>query len=273
MPDYSPLPTEDGFPVVPIEDAHPYHIVVVAGQECPTESGVPRGLAGGVLRGMKLGNHLRKEKKDKEKEKEKENDKEGKELEKEAAEHLEEAIQNEAKGEKVKERDGKEGLGVPKDSREQASADRSTSLLAPGQTDEADSSESTEMSRSGSPAPASQTGSSAALGHTPSLHRHQHHQGSKGWSTMLDGVSIPASPLYPSGTDLQTGCVVLSEPCRPRKAAKTTSPSLRLATVLSSISMSRASPIACLCILRPYYPLTPLRPRWVRRSSVPKRLE
>jgi hypothetical protein len=34
-----------------VEDAHPYHIVVVAGQEVPTHSGVPRGLAG-VTKGL-----------------------------------------------------------------------------------------------------------------------------------------------------------------------------------------------------------------------------
>lgn len=31
---------------------HPYHILVVASQECPTQSGVPRGIAAGVTKGM-----------------------------------------------------------------------------------------------------------------------------------------------------------------------------------------------------------------------------
>lgn len=33
-------------------DHHPYHLIVVAAQECPSASGVPRGLAAGVAKGM-----------------------------------------------------------------------------------------------------------------------------------------------------------------------------------------------------------------------------
>jgi hypothetical protein len=34
------------------QDGHPYHIVVIANQECPTQSGVPRGLGGGITKGL-----------------------------------------------------------------------------------------------------------------------------------------------------------------------------------------------------------------------------
>lgn len=34
------------------EDGHPYHIIVVANQETPTQSGVPRGLGGGLTKGL-----------------------------------------------------------------------------------------------------------------------------------------------------------------------------------------------------------------------------
>ncbi|KAJ7219954.1 inositol polyphosphate phosphatase [Mycena pura] len=36
-----------GFPQFPVEDVHPYHLVVIAGQECPSTSGIPRGLGAG----------------------------------------------------------------------------------------------------------------------------------------------------------------------------------------------------------------------------------
>ena len=165
VPDYSPLPVEDGFPVVPVEDLHPYHIVVVAGQECPTESGVPRGLGGGVIRGMKLGNHIRKEKKEREKEKEKD-----------TAEHLEDAVPEAVRDVKSEE--------VVDQDREKV--EKGNAQLTPALVDEAESSESTEISRTNSPAPG---GASTGLGHAPSLHRHQQNAGSKGWSTMLDGKS------------------------------------------------------------------------------------
>lgn len=35
-------------------DTHPYHIVVVAGQECPTASGIHRGIGGGLMKGMSV---------------------------------------------------------------------------------------------------------------------------------------------------------------------------------------------------------------------------
>lgn len=153
MPEYFPLEVDDGFPTVPITDAHPYHIVVVAGQECPTESGVPRGLGGGVIRGMKLGQQHRKDK-DKDK-----------------------------KGDKDKEV-VKDDLDAAASTPTPGSIDKSTTPahLAPDDTatPTAESGESTEVSRAASP----------ALGHTPTLHRHAHPPGVKGWSSMLDGECL-----------------------------------------------------------------------------------
>ncbi|KAF6759917.1 hypothetical protein DFP72DRAFT_805883 [Ephemerocybe angulata] len=56
------------FPILSEEDDHPYHFVVVAGQECPSLSGVPMALGAGFK--------LREKEKDREKEKEREKDKE-----------------------------------------------------------------------------------------------------------------------------------------------------------------------------------------------------
>ncbi|ORY22769.1 hypothetical protein BCR39DRAFT_550917 [Naematelia encephala] len=58
VPQYTPPPNPPtGLPDLPTESAHPYHIVVVAGQECPTHSGVPRGLAGGLMKGVRGAGH------------------------------------------------------------------------------------------------------------------------------------------------------------------------------------------------------------------------
>ncbi|KAL1411235.1 hypothetical protein Q8F55_002186 [Vanrija albida] len=55
VPPYEPPPeTDGGVPRLPLENKHPYHVVVFAAQECPTPSGVPRGLGGGVLKGAGL---------------------------------------------------------------------------------------------------------------------------------------------------------------------------------------------------------------------------
>lgn len=35
------------FPKLPVDDLHPYHLVVIAGQECPSMSGIPMGLGAG----------------------------------------------------------------------------------------------------------------------------------------------------------------------------------------------------------------------------------
>ena len=67
VPTYEPPQNvdKDALPQLPVEHKHPYHIIVVAGQECPTPSGVPRGL-GGVMKGVsvRVGHHKKKEKKD-----------------------------------------------------------------------------------------------------------------------------------------------------------------------------------------------------------------
>ncbi|KAF7424338.1 hypothetical protein PC9H_009645 [Pleurotus ostreatus] len=49
VPLYTKAKTEStsGLPNLPLEDVHPYHIVVVAGQECPSSSGIPMGLGAG----------------------------------------------------------------------------------------------------------------------------------------------------------------------------------------------------------------------------------
>ncbi|KAK4687734.1 hypothetical protein P7C73_g2391, partial [Tremellales sp. Uapishka_1] len=62
VPPYQPHSPVPGLPSIPVENQHPYHIVVVAGQECPTPSGVPRGLGGGIMKGVMPG---KKEDKDK----------------------------------------------------------------------------------------------------------------------------------------------------------------------------------------------------------------
>ncbi|KAJ6607363.1 Endonuclease/exonuclease/phosphatase [Mycena sp. CBHHK59/15] len=41
------VPPAGSFPQLPVDDRHPYHIVVVAGQECPSMSGIPMGLGAG----------------------------------------------------------------------------------------------------------------------------------------------------------------------------------------------------------------------------------
>ncbi|KAF9493363.1 DNase I-like protein [Pleurotus eryngii] len=49
VPLYTKAKTEStsGLPNLPSEDVHPYHIVVVACQECPSSSGIPMGLGAG----------------------------------------------------------------------------------------------------------------------------------------------------------------------------------------------------------------------------------
>ncbi|KAF9039704.1 DNase I-like protein [Hymenopellis radicata] len=51
VPFYNPPPTDDSainpFPALPVDELHPYHLVVVAGQECPSLSGIPMGIGAG----------------------------------------------------------------------------------------------------------------------------------------------------------------------------------------------------------------------------------
>ncbi|BEJ16095.1 hypothetical protein CspHIS471_0507000 [Cutaneotrichosporon sp. HIS471] len=51
---YDLLPRGDDIPELPLEDVHPYHIVVFAAQECPSASGMPRGLGGSLMKGVGL---------------------------------------------------------------------------------------------------------------------------------------------------------------------------------------------------------------------------
>ncbi|BEI85341.1 hypothetical protein CcaverHIS002_0507420 [Cutaneotrichosporon cavernicola] len=55
----------------PLEDVHPYHIVVFAAQECPSASGMPRGLGGSLMKGVGLQKRSTGEKRRQEKETEK----------------------------------------------------------------------------------------------------------------------------------------------------------------------------------------------------------
>lgn len=56
VPAYEPTARDavEGLPRLPVENVHPYHVVVFAAQECPTPSGVPRGLGGGLMKGVGL---------------------------------------------------------------------------------------------------------------------------------------------------------------------------------------------------------------------------
>ena len=70
IPPFAAQSPNTGLPSLPVENKHPYHIVVIAGQECPTHSGVPRGLGGGLMKGVHVrGSVHRKDKDEKKKEK------------------------------------------------------------------------------------------------------------------------------------------------------------------------------------------------------------
>jgi hypothetical protein len=133
VPNHIPSSSSPTIPQLTKENKHPYHIVVVAGQECPTHSGVPRGLGGGLMKGVHVRAAHRREKEEKKKEKE---DETGMSFE-----------------------EGYGGLRTPQ-----------------METDE----DAEDDSRGGTPSPTPST---------PVLHAHKHQQGSKGWSTMLDGES------------------------------------------------------------------------------------
>jgi hypothetical protein len=62
VPTYTPSSPADHLPTLPEGNIHPYHIVVVAGQECPTHSGAPRGIGGGIMKGVHVRSAHRKEK-------------------------------------------------------------------------------------------------------------------------------------------------------------------------------------------------------------------
>ncbi|KZT55519.1 DNase I-like protein [Calocera cornea HHB12733] len=78
VPPHVPLEVRDGsLPPLPTDDDHPFHIVIVAGQECPTHSGIPMG----------LGATFKDRHKDREKQPEREASRRDKDREKERQRH------------------------------------------------------------------------------------------------------------------------------------------------------------------------------------------
>jgi len=48
VPYFESVSTPSGtFPPLSNDENHPFHLVVIAGQECPTSSGIPMGLGAG----------------------------------------------------------------------------------------------------------------------------------------------------------------------------------------------------------------------------------
>ncbi|ORX39732.1 hypothetical protein BD324DRAFT_606986 [Kockovaella imperatae] len=185
------VPTYDGshpsgpLPMFPTEHGHPYHIVVVAGQECPTHSGVPRGWGGGLMKGVRGAHKKHKDERQKEGDKAVigEEDEEMDEDEgSEAALHV-----NEVQRLKVEERataQSNKCSPLPSPRRPQSPAgnksdDASSAdghCKSPRVPIDDDEGRSQRLSHS----------SSMERGHGSLLHRHNHGGGSKGWSTMLD---------------------------------------------------------------------------------------
>nr|XP_019013431.1 uncharacterized protein I206_01498 [Kwoniella pini CBS 10737]OCF52212.1 hypothetical protein I206_01498 [Kwoniella pini CBS 10737] len=165
IPPYQPETPTGTIPKLPVENVHPYHIVVVAGQECPTLSGAPRGLGGGLVKGVTL-----RHKKDKEKEKDREKEKEKEKLNTKGKPEL-----------KLK----KDTLEVDREDAGSRSADQEESS-----EDETPKESSERASRASSP----------MTPHTPFMHRGQ--PTAKGWSQMLDdyfcGINARTSEPLPS---------------------------------------------------------------------------
>lgn len=80
VPKYEPRPGE-GLPQFDLVEGHPYHVVVVAAQECPTPSGMPRGLGGTLMKGVGLqkSEAYKRDKEERDKEKAEKDVKEAKE--------------------------------------------------------------------------------------------------------------------------------------------------------------------------------------------------
>lgn len=74
VPLWSPSSSSEAgsIPTLPVEAVHPYHLVIVAAQECPTSSGIPLGLGAG----FKLIDKDKDKDKDRDKEKERTRDRE-----------------------------------------------------------------------------------------------------------------------------------------------------------------------------------------------------
>ncbi|WVQ70227.1 uncharacterized protein L199_008453 [Kwoniella botswanensis] len=178
IPPYQPETPTDEIPKLPVENAHPYHVVVVAGQECPTLSGAPRGLGGGLVKGVTLRHRKEKDiakekEKEKEKDKEREKDKEDKEVETDKNKTEEKPEDKEKLKTKEKARPDlklkKDTLDVDRDDGGTRSADQDDSS-----DDDTPKDSSDQRSRANSP----------MTPHTPFLHRGQ--PAAKGWSQMLD---------------------------------------------------------------------------------------
>ncbi|WRT67003.1 uncharacterized protein IL334_003969 [Kwoniella shivajii] len=191
IPPYQSQSPNEQIPELPVENGHPYHIVVIAGQECPTLSGAPRGLGGGLVKGVTL-RHRKEKEKEKEKDKDKEKEKE-KEMEKDDEgitpdeKKLTKATDIEKAKEKSELKPPRNTLDVDRDDAGSRSADSSDEEETKGSSE--------QRSRAASP----------MTPHTPFLHRHQPAVAPKGWSQMLDdyfcGPNARTSEPIPSSYD------------------------------------------------------------------------
>lgn len=185
-----------------MEDDHPYHLVVVAGQEVPTHSGVPRGWAG-VTKGLSVrgGAHKKEEaeKKDKDKEEKKDKEKKDKEnsLEQGKAKDSDKDKDKGKDGDKanskvIKSKDGTEEMAQDRNKQGQPVADkerperpleRCNDDATDDSSDEEDELPELPSEQDARPHPSP----TVPAPHSPTVHKHP--QGPKGWSTMLDGGS------------------------------------------------------------------------------------
>ena len=192
-------------PEFPAEHGHPYHIVVVAGQECPTHSGVPRGWGGGLVKGVRAAHKKHKEGKQKEEEKlveeDEEEETEGSDTRAQAESLAHSTVPgslHEPEVQVLKEEDPVAGMDNNVDpSLNPIEVPKSQHLDTNKRQNVEDGDESLK-----SPSPLSiieddiaryiglKSPSPSIDRHTSLLHRHPHGPGSKGWSTMLDGASI-----------------------------------------------------------------------------------
>ena len=172
IPTYTAGPSTGSLPRLPIEDVHPYHLVVVCGQECPTHSNVPRGLGGGIIKGVR-GSH----RKHKEAEKHKVEDKL-----KEAVHGLNGVLEefDPSAGEPRRSSDSQDDVGDGQET------EKTPLASGPNQV----------QSKLLAPSP------SVDKSHLHEQKRGQHPQGPKGWSAMLDehlcGIAAIKQDALPS---------------------------------------------------------------------------
>lgn len=117
MPKYEPKPGE-GLPIFDVAEGHPYHVVVVAAQECPTPSGMPRGLGGTLMKGVGLqkSEAYKREKEERDKERDKEEKQARKEARKEEKKEEKAARKEAAKGGEKDDKAEKEDKGEKSES-------------------------------------------------------------------------------------------------------------------------------------------------------------